>query len=331
MAIREVHWGIEAVTNTAATAFKLLRCADFQPKNNAPLDKPKETSGTTITLQRPRLKGRQFDFTLKMYGYHDLPCFVLACAYGAPTVTAVSGATGAFDHIFKPGGVTLKSATVRWKQTGSGGTIWFRSVGCKVKTVKFAIQANGMPMWEFSGHGRYATSISAPGAVSDTTAAYIHPIDMSQQAVTLATVAWLLPKKLDVTIENGLTPDWGIAATRDYNRLKLGDTEAKVSIEAWMDAYVGSLMEAEDGTSSLLGAIAYTATDTATDIGTGTPTKPSTTLAFPKPYVDAVSQDNSNTDQEEKGELDLAYDSTSATLITITLRNELTSSVYTGT
>lgn len=331
MAIREVHLGIEAVYNVAATTFVFERVNDLAPKNNAPLDKPRETSGTTIVLQRARLKGRQFDFTVKTYGYFDMTCYWLALAFGVPTITPVASATGAFDHIFKPGSAVLKSATLRWKQVSSAGTLWFQAVGCKLNSVKFGLSANGMPMWEFAGHGKYATNISAPSAVSDTTANYVQPIDMSQQALTMNASAWLLPKKMDLTITNGLGPDWGVAATRDFNRLKMGDTAATASIEAFMDAYATSMTAIEDSTNSLMNAVVYTAVDTTTLFGTPTPVSPQMIIALPKPYVDNVSQDNTNTDTEEKGAVDLAYDSASATLATITLRNALSLTTYTGT
>ncbi|HEY6020573.1 MAG TPA: phage tail tube protein [Candidatus Paceibacterota bacterium] len=336
MAVRYVDFAFESTYGTEpASGWVQLRVSDFSPKNAAPLDIPKETTGSTITMQRPRLKGRQCNISFKMYGYHDMVCYPLACAFGAADVDPVSGASGAFSHVFKPGGSSLLSASLRWKQVSSAGTLWFEATGFKVKTVKFTIDANSMPVWQFDGIAKYATNIVAPTPVSDTTAAYVQPVDMSQQAVYQGTYppgsAWPdPPTKFDITVDNGLTPDWIIKNTRDANRMKLGETVGNASISAFFDTYDGSMTELEDNHASAMGVLTYTAIDDQTDIGTGTPTNPSTTVTVPKPYVDNVSQDNTDTDTMEAGTLDFAYDTTLASNMSFTMVNELASTVYTG-
>lgn len=331
MAIREVYMAFEAVYGTAAASnYVFQRVNDFQPKNMAPLDKIRETSGTTIVLQRPRLKGRQFDFTVKTYGYFDMTVYWLALAFGAATVTTVD--TSAKLHTFLAGGSALLSATLKWKQVSSAGILWFQATGCKIKSVKCNIQSNGTLMWEFSGHGKYATNISAPTPVTDTTAAYIQPIDMSEQTITHNAIAFVDPvKKFDITVDNGLAPDWSIPAatpSRDFSRLKLGDTVATASVDAFFDVYSGSMTQIEDTGNSAMSQIVFLGKDYTTVIGTGG--SPKMTITIPKPYVDAVSQDNTPTDTEEKGTLDFGYDTTLASNISFALENVLANTIYTG-
>ena len=332
MTIREVDLGIEAIYGVAPTAFVFQRVNSFDFKNLAPLEQPRETSGTGIPLQRPRPKGRHGTWTAKVYAYHDMTAYWLALLLGTPTVTGVAGATGAFDHIFKAGGSAIKSAALRWKQVSSAGTIWWQALGCEAKTIKPTISADGMPMFEISGIGKYALVITAPGSPpSDTTAAYVTPGSQDQQVLTKSAVAWTKVKKLGISIDNGIAPDWTIAATRDFSRIKIGDTVVGLDADAFFDALIGSMQEAQNTPTALLGPLVYTITDPTTLIGTPTPVAPATTIAIPKPYVDNDTTDATATDTEEKAKLLAAYDSTSATNITVTLRCELVVGIYTGT
>jgi len=329
--------GFELVYGTAppvgAGNYVQLRVNDLGPKNAAPLDKPKETTGTTITLQRARLKGRQCNVNIKQYGYHDMTCYLMALAFGAPTVTLISGTAN--KHVFKAGGSSLLSATIRWKQVSGAGILWFQATGLKIKTVKCTVQANGMLLWEFDGIAKYATYLASPPTpVSDSTSAtYIQPIDMSQQALFTGTyppgTAWVDPAtKFDITVDNGLTPDWVIAATRDFNRLKLGLTTATASVSAFLDVYTGSMTDKEDNSASVYPNITLAAIDTVTTIGTTD--HPSTIISVPRPYIDSVTQDNTDFDTMETGTMDFGYDSTLASNISFEFHNDLTSSIYTG-
>jgi hypothetical protein len=170
--------------------------------------------------------------------------------------------------------------------------------------------------------------------VGDATAAYIQPIDMSQQSTTSNGAAWIdPPQTMDITVDNGIAPDWTVQANRDFQRMKIGVTTANASIDAFFDAYTGSLTDREDNYASAMPGtgIIYTAVDAITNIGTVTPTHPSTTVTVPKPYVDAVSQDNTDTDVMEKGTLEFAYDPTLASLMAFDFVNELAATIYNGT
>ena len=160
---------------------------------------------------------------------------------------------------------------------------------------------------------------------------------MDQQSITtgaLPGTAWLKPKKLDLTLDNGMTADWSIQAQRGPSRIKMGDTTLKGEIQAFLDAHVGSLIEAGLTLSQLFSAINYKVVDSGTTIGTGTPTNPSFTAVLAKPFVESPGQDDTNTDQEEKATLEVGYDSTLGSNASWTFINELKGSgagnVYTG-
>jgi hypothetical protein len=331
MALREVDLGIEAAYGVAAATFVRATVSEFTFKNDASLEQPKEVTGTSIPLHRPRPGTRQGNWTAKVYAYPDMLAYWCALLMGAPTVTAVASASGAFDHLFKPGGNAIKSATLRWKQVSSAGTIWWQATGCKAKTMKPTVDAKGLPMFEFTGFGRYAQVISAPGSPpSDTTADYVTPFAIDQQSITLNSSDWDLLTKLGFSIDNGIAPDWTIGGGRDFTRIKIGDVAVDLDATAFLDAYAGSMEETQDGATALMDAIELVMLDDVTEIGTGTPTNPSITIAVPAPYVDGDSPDFTNTDTMETAKLLAAYDDTLASNISITLRNELASSVYTG-
>jgi hypothetical protein len=190
-------------------------------------------------------------------------------------------------------------------------------------------------MLELSGFGQYAQKIAAPGSPpSDTTAAYTTPVGMAEQTLTLAASAWSLVRKMSLSVDNGIAPDWTIAATRDFSRIKIGDVVVGGDAEAFLDNYTGSIEEAQDSATSVLGAIVYAATDPVVTIGTGTPVPPSFTITVPKPYADEDTADFTNTDTMEKGKIVAAYDSTLTSNISFALVNELgptAAAVYAGT
>jgi hypothetical protein len=254
--------------------------------------------------------------------------------HGVPTVvTDVGGAVGVKSHTFLPGGVSPLTYTIKWKQTGAGGTIWRQSTGCVLKTLKLGATNNMGCVLDFTGHGRSVTTISAPSVPADTTAAYNQPWSMDQQAMStlaLPGTVYLSMKKLDLTLDNGITPDWTIRANRDVYRMKMGDASLKGDIQAYWDQYAGSFIEAGDSLTQLYPQLNYTVTDSGTVIGTGTPTTPHFTAELTKPFVSSPSEDDTNTDQEEKATLDMGYDTTIGSNGRFIFYNELAASVYTG-
>ena len=341
MAIREILIAPEAVPGTAAAGTYIkMRVMKFTPANQPKLDKPRETTGSTIVLQRARPGAIQFDWSFQARMYFDLSVHWFAMYHGVPTVNAdPGGATGVKEHLFKPGGVSPLSYTIRWKQTGSGGTIWNEATGCRLKQLKITANAQEGPVLDGSGHGlTYTPNISAPSVPSDLTAAYNQPLSMDQQQLATGAftspaspgTAWVKPKQLALTNDNGLTPDWSIRAFRAAQRTKMGDSVLTGDITAFWDAYVGSLIEAGQSASQLFSQTNYVVRDQATSIGTGTPTKPTFYALLHKPYVESPTQDDTNTDQEEKATLSLGYDATALSNATYGFYNELAAAVYTG-
>ena len=331
MAIREIHFAFELVEGTAsASDYKVIPVRSFKPQNKNPREVPRETTGTTIVMHKTRRKGRHFEFTLEMYSYFDMLAYPLSIHLGYPVHAAVVGATGAFTQTFKPGGTAIPSATLRWKRVSSTNTTWFRATGCKIKSMKFLKQANGLPVVQFQGFGKYATTISAPTPVTPTAAQYIQPTDTPQQSLTKGGTNWLLLKKLDVATDNGMAPDWTIQPTQDPARLALGDAKADLSAQGFFDAYAGSLIEGQDGATGLLGQIIATINDTTSPIGTGTPTTPRIMFTAPKPFVMEADFTDSQKDDEEDGKIELGYDTTAVSNLLIELRNELAASEFVG-
>jgi len=336
-AIRAVYGGFESVEGTAAAAgvsgvnYTFLRVVKFTPTKPSKLDNPRETTNTTITTQHPRPSTQQFNFTVQTRAYFDDTMFWDAMAYGAPSTGAHPLASGVNDHTFITGGTAPKAATLKWKQVGSQGTIWWQATGCKVKQSKLMYVANLGLVREFQGFGRYPTNISAPTVPADTTAAYNQPMSMDQQAITKNSVAWTKVKKFDVTTDNGMAPDWVINNVRTLARLKLGDSTTKADIQAFFDAYTGSLAEVHDSaTSKITGGVILSVVDAATSIGTGTPTNPAFAVSIPQAYIDDTSDDDTPTDPEEKSAVLAAYDGTLTADISLVYTNELTTAFFTG-
>lgn len=345
MAIRAILICPEAVPGVAATGgggnpYKLMRVMKWTPTYDPKLDEPRETTGSTIVLQRARPGPRVLNFSGQARAYFDLSVHWFAMYHGLPTIVVdVGSAATVQSHTFLPGGVSPITYTIKWKQTGSGGTIWRQATGCVLKTLKLGIVANMGLVFDFSGHGRTVTTISAPSVPSDLTAAYNQPMSMDQQGFYTGTftspiaspgTAWLKVKKLDLSLDNGITPDWSVAPSRDVNRMKMGDTVLKGDIQAFWDAYAGSMIEAGDSATQLFSQINYVVVDTGTAIGTGTPTKPLFYALLKKPFVQSPSEDDSNTDQEEKANLDLGYDSTLGSAASFTFYNLLVAGEYAG-
>jgi hypothetical protein len=331
MALRNVYSGIEAVYGVAAATMVAQPVSEFSFKNDAPLAQPKEVTGTAIPLHRPRPGKRQASWTAKVYAYPDMLNYWLAILMGAPTVTGVPSATGAFKHVFKAGGSAIKSATFQVKQVSSAGTIWWQLTGAKAKTIKPTLDAEGLPMFEFTGFARYATVISAPGSPpADSTADYVTPFNIDQQSITLNSADWDKLLKLGLSYDNGLAPAWTIGGGRDFTRIMIGDAVASADVTAFLDAYAGSMEETQDGDTALMDAIVITMLDDVTAIGTGTPTHPSITTKLPAPYVDSATPDFTNTDTQETAKLLAAYEDTLASNLSFETVSELTSSIYTG-
>lgn len=400
MAIRTVYIAPEATYAVAAVGtYTAMRVEKWTPTNDPKLDIPRETTGTTIVDINPRPGARVLNFSGEVRGYFDLMVHWFNMAFGNPvTATPYTGAGTARVHTFLPGG-TPKSYTILWKQTGSQGTIWRRATGCMIKNLKLNSTGNAGFKLNFSGHGQGVSTISAPTPVSDLTASYNQPFSLDQQRLLLNGVAWLKPKKFDVTVDNGLIPDYSIQESRDPSRMKLGDTKATGDIDAFWDAYSGSLIEASDAATQLLNAVKVCVRDSATAIGTGLvitgvagtstvtvtttsahgfATGESVTIAgvvgytdanstfiitvvtsttftlngltsaqtytsggtvklnpqfictYPKPFIEAPSEDDTNTDPQEKGKLIFAYDGTLASAGSFVFANELPAATFTG-
>jgi hypothetical protein len=335
LAIRSVYGAYESVEGTAAAAgtlgvnYNFLRVVKFTPTKPSKLDNPRETTNSTITTQHPRPSTRQFNFTVQVRAYYDMTMFWDGMAYGAGTTAGHPSATGAFDTTFLTGGTAPLSATLKWKQVGSQGTIWWQATGCKVKQSKISYMSNIGLVREYQGFGRYPTSISTPTVPADTTAAYNQPMSMDQQAVTKNSSPWLKVKKFDVTTDNGMAPDWVVNNVRDLARLKLGDSTTKADVQAFFDAYAGSLAEYHDSaTSKITGGVILSVIDAATAIGTGTPTHPGFVVSIPQPYVDDTSDDDTPTDPEEKSTILAGYDGTLAADISLVYTNEIVAATF---
>jgi hypothetical protein len=324
MAIRTVLIAPEADYGVAAAGpYIFMRVEKWTPVNEGKLDIPRETTGSTIVTHTPRPGPRSFNFSGRARGYFDHSMHWFNMAMGVPATSTVLGAQ---QHIFKPGGISPNSYTILWKQVSGSNVMWRQATGCKVKEIKTTIMGNGGLGFEFSGHGLYATSIAAPTVPADTTAAYAQPFAMDQQALTLGGAEWRKPKKFDLTVDNGLEPDWSIFNTRDFDRLKLGDSTMKGDLETFLDAYVGSILEAQDSSTSLLGQIILLVAS-ADVIGT---TVPSFIVTMPKPYVGDASEDDSNTDAEAKGSIEFGYDSATASNAKFQFTNMVPASIFTG-
>jgi hypothetical protein len=329
MAIRELRWGREAVENTAAATFVNMPVESFTVKNIQPRKAPKEFTGTNITVHKTRKMGKHSEFTLKMYAYFDMLGYPLMSFLGVPVVAAVAGATGAFTATWKAGGATIPSATIQWKHVSSTNTTWRQITGAKVKSMKSTIVGNDLALFEFEGVGRYATTIAAPAALPYSFASYVQPTEPAMQALTKNATAWEIVKKLDLTMSNGLEPDWTIRANADPQRMKLGDSTGDLSVESFFDGYTGSVVEQHEG-DGLIDQVIATITDTVSSIGTGTPTTPQIMFTFPKPYTQEGDIDAQDTDDHESGKLALGYDNSAATNVIVVLRNELAATAYDG-
>ena len=331
MAIRAVYMGPEAAEGTLAATLFFNRVESWQPVGDAKLDIPVETTNSTITDIHPVAGPTQGNFTAKVRAYYDMSVHWFAMTLGLPTVVDNPGSsTGTHDHTFTPGGYTQVPYSVVWKQVGSKGVIWRQMTGCRGKSLKATIEGNKGLIFEIQGHGYYpGSSVAQVGA--DNTAAYIQPVALNQQALTLNTLAWKKPKKFDVLIDTGLAPDWSIQSQRGYDRLKPANTKGTADIQAYFDAYSGSLIAIQDSATQLANVIIFTAQDGVSNIGTGTMTHPSLTWTLPKPYIEGATEDSTQTDPEEKAKATLAYDPASLSNMTIKFHNELAATVYTGT
>lgn len=331
MAIRSVLIAPQSdVEVAAAGTYIFVRVEKWTPANDGKLDDPRETTNTSIVTQNPRPGPQMFNFSGRARFYFDQSVHWFNMLMGNPVVTEdYLLAVGVQRHRFIPGGINPAPYTVQWKQSGSKGEFWRQSIGCKLKNIKLALMNNGGLGVEFQGMGRYALPISAPTVPADTTANYNQPAAMSQQALTIGGAPWRKPKKLDITVDNGLEADWSIQASRGYDRLKLGDTVMTGDIETFFDAYAGSIVEAQDSVSSLLSQIVLLVADT-TVIGTGVTTVPKFIVTMPKPYVGDASEDDTNTDPEAKGSIKFGYNAAIASTATFDFINEVEEAIYDG-
>jgi hypothetical protein len=189
-------------------------------------------------------------------------------------------------------------------------------------------------MLELSGFGKYAINISAPGSPpADTTAAYTQPVGMGEQTLTLNSIAWALVRKMSLSVDNGIAPDWTLGASRDFSRIKIGDVVVGADGEAFFDSYAGSIETLQDSATSVMGAIVWKATDPTVTVGTGTPVPPSCTITVPKPYAEEDATDFTNTDTMEKFKIAAAYDATTTSNIKFDLVNDvlIATTMYNGT
>lgn len=329
--ISQVYAAIEAVEGVAAVSgYVVLRANEFsldRANNRIVLE---ETTGTPIRRHRSRRGRKTTGVTIQMYDHYDMGVYLLAAMFGAPTVTAVAGATGAFDHMFKAGGTAQKPLTLKAARQVAGGQEWWQIVGFRGRTFTRTEDSEGVPMIRVEGSAKNATKISAPSVVTDTTASYIHP-DLATRTLTLGGGAWDNPQGIEVKVENGLDPAWSLNSTQLPGRRRLGTTVATATIPAsYYDAYVGSLNEEMDSDDGLLSAIVLTHTDPTNTIGTGTPVPPRVVMSIPKATVDSAGWSGDDKDADETAELGLNYDATLASNISFTYRNLLTSSIYTG-
>jgi hypothetical protein len=156
---------------------------------------------------------------------------------------------------------------------------------------------------------------------------------MNEQTLTLGGSAWSLVRKMSLSVDNGIAPDWTIGASRDFSRIKIGDVVVGGDAEAFLDNYTGSIEEAQDSATAALTAIVWKATDPTVTVGTGTPVPPSCTITVPKPYAEEDTSDFTNTDTMEKGKIVAAYDATTTSNIKFDLVNDVLTStaMYAGT
>lgn len=325
MAVRTVHVASEAVEGVAPTTWYNAQVESITIKNMQAREIPRETTGTRITAYTSRRGGRHSEISVRLRPRYDQLGFWLKPMMGAPTTTAVAGAAGAFDHVFKPGGTSLPSMAIRmFYESG-----WRQALGVKIDSFKFAHDAKGMPVVDIKAFGRWATEIVAPTPVAIVDPGWIQPIEGPHAAITYNAVSYTDLLTMAFEVQNNLEVRHTIQVGADAKKMSLGDLIATFDFEALMSAYAGSLLEQAEG-DGLLDAVIYTATDTTSSIGTGTPVNPRVVISAPRPLTDDGDIAITNTDSDQTVSGELGYDSGLASNISFTIRNTNAAAVYAG-
>jgi hypothetical protein len=238
---------------------------------------------------------------------------------GPPVTTAVSGATGAYQHVFKVGPSTAPPlATLQTYD----GVMWEQMIDAAANTGNLQFSATTLPMCAVNWIAKAATPISAPTPIASSVAAYNHPVGPRLIAVLVAGSSYSDLISGRFNINNARTPFWTATTTADMKRAKRGHATVEFDITADLEAYAGSFYEDfVEGTSP--GAIAVSWIDTATAIGTGTPTTPMIRIDVPKPGLLTGNKPNDGPEVAQHITGRALLDSTSATSLYVTLRNEI--------
>jgi hypothetical protein len=285
----------------------------------------KEHNGTRMRSNKAKRGASSSSFMLKMLGYYDLLGIPMLSAFGDPQVAAVSGATGAFDATFKAGSANPPTLAIQFYD----GAEWWQQLGCSVDNFDVTFTAEALPIFSFDFNTREATKISAPSIIpAQVYANYSHPWDIPQQSVTLNGSAWADLVSGKFSLKNGRKPLFTIGSP-SMRRALQGEVDAAVDIKALYLAYAGSLLEdLIDNTDP--GALVMVVTDDVVTIGTGTPQPPRMLLTVPDLELTDGDSDPSNTNTQMNVKAAGAYHASSATVLSMALRNQWPAVVYEG-
>jgi hypothetical protein len=285
---------------------------------------PDEHNGTRIRARVARRGPSSSTFQFTMLGYYDLLGIPLMSALNAPSVVADGGASGVFEATFKAGGANVPTLAIQFYD----GAEWWQLLGASVTSWSPTITGDGLPAFQFSLVTREATRIAAPTIPAQTWASYVHPMDVPQQSVSVNASPYADLLTASLNINNNREPLFTIGSA-SMRRATEGVVEVGFDLEAIYTAYSGSLLEDHVENTSP-GAVVLTVEDTATAIGSGTPTTPRMQISVPAPLLTSGEPDPSNVETRQTISGTAGYNSASATALSVALRNEWPAYIYEG-
>ena len=286
--VRELYVGLQAAAGTPAATLVVLPVTDVPAhKLDRDPDIVEEIFGTLVRANR-NLRTGQFDgLTIKKHPHYDLDGYLLRPIFGSITSSGVSGATGAFDH-------NLKEAATPMLLTCyfDDGKDWWRMIDVVVEQAKWTIPTRKPPVLDVELKGPIATRTNPADSPALVVAAYNHP-DWAQWLVKLGGASYNYGLSGSMMIKRNREPFF--TGRRNVDPVRFSESggvqiEGDVLIDPHGAGYVGSMLEDYINNTGP-GSIEFEWIDTATSIGTGTPTTPQYSLVVPKPRIKNAGHD----------------------------------------
>lgn len=236
---RKIYVGIAAVPDQMPANMHHILVGGYSFKNQRATDTPKQTSGGRIQERKRSRGNRRNDNTIWTQLNFDTLGYFLTMLCGTPVTTAVTGATGKFDHVWRFGGQVLPfgAQTTKSVQNAMGVMLaeWWEFTSNRLNTAKFVIDQEAQPRVDFAGSGQWGEVIDTPTALpledAGETLGWVQPMEVGQQRVTLNGKTWRDLIHYELDLNNNLSPRHTIEPGADMKRHRIGYAVGNLSMQ----------------------------------------------------------------------------------------------------